>query len=177
MVDGEDPWENQRIMERTCLIRESGDLLTDERLRTNLDFLSAFRPSFDMDFAEQLMDAFELAPKRRLDRLSRGQQSSFAVVVGLATRAPLTMFDEVHLGMDAVARYTFYELMLEDYAANPRTIVLSSHLINEIEKQLEHLVVLEKGQVALTGDADEARSQHPGGLQELIVELGRKSRG
>lgn len=175
-IDGENPWENQRLTEGICLIQEAGHLMASERLSQNLDVVASLRPHWSDDLAGRLMDAYELKPRKTLESLSRGQRSAFAVVVGLASRAPLTMLDEVHLGMDAPSRYTFYDTLLEDYAAHPRSIIISSHLIGEIERFLEHVVILERGRPVITGDADELRSQHPGGLQEVVVDLARQGK-
>lgn len=159
LVDGEDPWENPRIMGGTCLVRESGDVVADEAIKENLSFLADRRPTFDRAAAEALLDRFELSPDKRPDRLSRGQRSAFGVVVGIATRAPLTLLDEVHLGMDAPARYAFYDALLADWIEHPRTIVLSSHLIGEVERLLEDVVVIDKGRVLAADDASTLREQ------------------
>lgn len=159
LVDGEDPWENERVTEQVCLIRESGDVASDLRLDETLRMVADARPAFDRDLAGALMDTFELDPRKRPSGLSRGKKSAFGVVVGLATRAPLTMLDEVHLGMDAPSRYAFYDALLAEYAEHPRTIVLSSHLIDEIQRLLEHVVILDEGRVLLADDADALRSR------------------
>lgn len=158
LVDGEDPWENERVMAGTCLIRESGDVLPDRPLRETMSFVADRRPHFDRDLAGALLDTFELDPARHPRKLSRGKQSAFGVVLGIACRAPLTLLDEVHLGMDAPSRYAFYDALLADWVEHPRTIVLSSHLIGEIERLLEDVVVLDRGTVLTVADADTLRS-------------------
>ena len=158
-VDGRDPFENEAVMENVCLIRESGDVLTDERISTNLDFLEGARPFFDRGYAERLMEDYRLDAKKKPQALSRGQASAFGAIVGLAARAPLTMFDEVHLGMDAPSRERFYSELLEDFAAHPRTIVLSSHLISEVEHLFETVTILDEGRLLLSSEADDLRSR------------------
>lgn len=159
LVDGQDPFENEPLMERICLVRESGDLMPDERITTNLAYVASARPTWDDDVAGRLLDAFEIRPRTRPRQLSRGARSALGAVVGISSRAPLTMLDEVYLGMDAPTRYRFYDLLLEDYVEHPRTIVLSSHLISEIERFLEHVVILHEGRELLTGSADELRAR------------------
>jgi ABC-2 type transport system ATP-binding protein len=158
LVDGEDPWENERVLAGTCLVRESGDVAADQKLKQTLDFLADRRPLFSRELADTLMDRFELDPLTRPDRLSRGKRSAFGVVVGLASRTPLTLLDEVHLGMDAPSRYAFYDALLADWVEHPRTIVLSSHLIGEIERLLEDVVMLDRGTVLTVSDAETLRS-------------------
>lgn len=157
LIDGEDPFENEPLMERIALVRESGDVIPDEKLGTNLDFLQMSRPSFDRPYAERLLEEFELDLSSKPQKLSRGKQSAFGAVVGLASRAALTLFDEVHLGMDAPSRQRFYDLLLEDYSAHPRTIVLSSHLIAEVETLLETVSIVHRGRLLLSAPAEDLR--------------------
>ncbi len=83
-------------------------------------------------------------------------RSAVGIVIGLAARAELTLFDEPY-GLDAVARQLFYDRLLAEFAEHPRTIVLSTHLINEVADLLEHVVMLDHGQVVLDAPADEVR--------------------
>jgi ABC-2 type transport system ATP-binding protein len=159
LVDGEDPFENARVMAGTCLIRESGDVVGSDRLGRVLDFAAALRPDWDGDFADRLCTRFGLPLDKKADALSRGQRSALGVVLGLASRAPLTMLDEVYLGMDAPTRYAFYDELLADYVEHPRTIVLSSHLIDEIERLFEGVLVLHEGRVLVDDDADGIRGR------------------
>jgi ABC-2 type transport system ATP-binding protein len=85
--------------------------------------------------------------------------SSVGIVIGLASRAPLTIFDEPYLGLDAVARSLFYDRLLADYAEFPRTVILSTHLIDEVSRLLEHVIVIDNGRIILNEDADELRGR------------------
>ena len=162
LVGGQEPFENESLMEQICLIRESGDVLGDESLAVNLRYAADSRPNWDSDLAARALETFQLDPKRVVQKLSRGQRSAFGATLGLAARAPVTMLDEVYLGLDAPSRYAFYDLLLEDYLAHPRTLVLSSHLIVEIERLLEHVVILDHGRVLVAEEAESLRGQ---GLQ------------
>ncbi|WP_028045376.1 ATP-binding cassette domain-containing protein [Cellulomonas sp. URHE0023] len=158
LVDGEEPWENPRVMSGTGLVRESGDVIAERRISETLRMVADRRPAYDPTLAEKLLDMFELDPTTRPYKLSRGKKSAFGVVVGIASRTPLTLLDEVHLGMDAPSRYAFYDVLLQDWLDHPRTIVLSSHLINEIERLLERVLVLDRGSVLVQSDADSLRA-------------------
>ena len=92
-----------------------------------------------------------------MKKLSRGQLSAVGVIVGLASRAPLTFFDEPYLGLDAVARQLFYDRLLADYSEHPRTVILSTHLIDEVSNLLEHVIVIDDGRIIIDQDADELR--------------------
>jgi ABC-2 type transport system ATP-binding protein len=159
LVDGADPFENPRLMAGTCFIRESGDVIGSDRVGGVLDFAAALRPNWDDEFARRLVARFDLPLDKKADALSRGQRSALGVVLGLAARSPLTMLDEVYLGMDAPTRYAFYDELLADYVQHPRTIVLSSHLIDEIERLFEGVLVLHEGRVLIDDDVEAIRGR------------------
>jgi ABC-2 type transport system ATP-binding protein len=155
----EDPWENPWITSGTQLIRESGDLMTDEKVTTSLRYYADMRPAWDAETAERLLDLFEVDVRKKPSALSRGKRSAVGATIGLASRAPLTIFDEVYLGMDAPTRYAFYDELLADYAEHPRTILLSSHLVEEVERLFEDVVVIDRGRVLLAEPADQMRAR------------------
>ncbi len=157
-IAGADPYENARVTAGICLIREGGDF-AQLSVREVLDLAATVRETWSAELASQLLDTFELPLKRGVDKLSRGQRSALGAVVGLASRAPLTLFDEIYLGMDAPSRYAFYDALLADYTEHPRTIVISSHLIEEVERLFEHVLVLHHGRLLLQGSAEELRSR------------------
>ena len=155
----EDPWENPWVTSSTQLVRESGDLMNDERVEATLRHLAAMRPDWDAELAGRLLDLFEIDARRKPTALSRGKRSALGATIGLASRAPLTVLDEVYLGMDAPTRYAFYEEIVADYAAHPRTILLSSHLVEEVERLFEDVLVLHRGRVLLAEPADVMRER------------------
>ncbi|WP_082369346.1 ABC transporter ATP-binding protein [Arthrobacter sp. ERGS1:01] len=156
-VFGEDPYENEKVLRRICFIRESQKYPDDFHARHAFKAAALFYANWDNDLALQLVKDFELPLNRRIKKLSRGQLSAVGVIIGLASRAELTFFDEPYLGLDAVARQLFYDRLLADYAEFPRTIVLSSHLIDEVANLLEHVVIIDKGRIILDDDADHIR--------------------
>jgi ABC-2 type transport system ATP-binding protein len=151
----EDPWENAWVTSNVQLVRESGDLQDDEKLSETLKYYADLRPCWDHELAERLLDLFEISPRKKPAALSRGKKSAVGATIGLAARAPLTIFDEVYLGMDAPTRYAFYDEILADYAEHPRTILLSSHLVEEVERLFEDVIVLDRGTVLLAETAEE----------------------
>ena len=156
-VFGHSPVENAGVLERTAFIKESQRYPDDFRVKHVLRSAPWFFSEWDAGFAEQLVEDFRLPVDRRIKKLSRGQLSAIGVIVGLASRAPLTLFDEPYLGLDAVARQLFYDRLLADYAEHPRTIVLSTHLIDEVSNLLEHVLVIDEGRIVIDSDADTLR--------------------
>jgi ABC-2 type transport system ATP-binding protein len=154
---GASPVENRAALERVCFVKESQAY--PEEFKPKHVFQSApwFFPDWDAAFAARLISEFRVPVNRRIKKLSRGQLSAVGIVVGLASRAPLTFFDEPYLGLDAVARQLFYDRLLEDYAEHPRTVVLSTHLIDEVSDLLEHVIVVDEGHLIMDAEADDLR--------------------
>jgi ABC-2 type transport system ATP-binding protein len=158
-VDGVDPFENAAIMANTAFIRDTLDLGGGDRIEWALCVAGRLRPTWDAAYAARLLEVFGLDPRKRVQSLSRGQRSSLGVVLGLAARAELTLLDEVTLGMDAAARASFYRELLADYLERPRTIILSTHLIEEVAGLFERIVIKDRGRLLLHEDADELKGR------------------
>ncbi len=158
-VDGEDPYENESVVGRISLIRESGDLEEDMSVEDLMWCSSRLRAGWDDDYARHLVDRFELDPTTKIKALSLGQRSALGSTVGLASRAPLTMFDESYLGMDAISRGVFYDELLGDYLRTQRTFIVSTHLIGEIAPLLEQVVVIDHGRLTLSEDTESLRGR------------------
>jgi ABC-2 type transport system ATP-binding protein len=156
-VFGQSPVENAAVLSRTCFIKESQTYPEDFKPKHVFASAPWFYPNWDAELAERLIADFRLPVNRRIKKLSRGQLSAVGVIVGLASRAPLTFFDEPYLGLDAVARQIFYDRLLEDFAQHPRTVVLSTHLIDEVSALLEHVIVIDEGRIIIDQEADELR--------------------
>jgi len=156
-VFGREPAEHADVLRRMCFIAESQRYPDSFKAAHVFKAAPWFFENWDAAFAEQLIADFRLPLNRYIKKLSRGQLSAVGVIVGLASRAPLTFFDEPYLGLDAVARHIFYDRLLEDYAEHPRTIVLSTHLIDEVANLLEHVILIDQGRILFDRDADELR--------------------
>lgn len=157
-VFGEDPYENDAALRRVCFIKESQQYPKSLRVKDVFDLSASFFPNWDRAYADSLARDFELPADRRIAKLSRGMLSAVGIIVGLASRAPVTIFDEPYLGLDAVARGLFYDRLLEDFAERPRTVVLSTHLIDEVSRMLEHVLLIDRGRLVLDEDAEALRS-------------------
>jgi ABC-2 type transport system ATP-binding protein len=156
-VFGAAPVENAAVLSRTCFIKESQKYPDDFKVKHVLKSARWFFEGWDEDFAQQLVGEFRLPLERRVKKVSRGQLSAIGVIVGLASRAPLTFFDEPYLGLDAVARQLFYDRLLADFAEHPRTVILSTHLIDEVSDLLEHVLVIDDGRLLVDSDTEELR--------------------
>ncbi|MFN3866206.1 MAG: ABC transporter ATP-binding protein [Demequina sp.] len=157
-IFGESPVENAHALRRVCFIKESQVYPDDFKGKHVLRSAPWFFDRWDAEFAQRMVRAFDAPLDRPMKKMSRGQRSAIGVIVGLASRAELTFLDEPYAGLDAVARQRFYDLLLEDYTAHPRTVVLSTHLINEAANLLERVVVIDHGRIVIDANADELRA-------------------
>ena len=158
-VFGEQPYENETVLSEVCFVKESQKYPDTYRVRHALEAARMVFPRWDEQFARSLLDDFQLPPNRRIQKLSRGMLSALGVIIGLASRARLTFFDEPYLGLDAVARQLFYDRLLADYAEHNRTIVLSTHLIDEVSDLIERVLLIDRGRLILDEDAESLRGQ------------------
>ena len=155
-VFGVGPAENDQILRRMVLVRED-QAYPDIKVRHAIRAASWCYPSWSAELADRLLADFALPQDRPVKKLSRGMRSALGIVIGLAARAEVTLFDEPYAGLDAVARQLFYDWLLADYAEHPRTVLLSTHLIDEAAALLERVLVIDQGRVALDAAADELR--------------------
>ena len=155
-VAGASPVENEAVLRRMVFLRED-QVYPDVPARYMLRAAAHLYPNWDAGLAEALVADFGLPLGRRIRKLSRGQRSAVGIVIALAARADVTLLDEPYAGLDAVARQVFYDRLLADFAEYPRTVVLSTHLIDEVANLLERVVVLDRGRVMLDASADDLR--------------------
>jgi ABC-2 type transport system ATP-binding protein len=158
LVCGENPLENDAVLGRMNFVKES-QIYPDIKVKRALEAASWFYPNWDAELAGQLMEDFNLPEKRPIKKLSRGMNSAVGIVIGLAARADIALFDEPYLGLDAVARQIFYDRLLADYAEHPRTVLLSTHLIDEVANLLEHVIVIDQGRITVDSPAEDLRGR------------------
>jgi ABC-2 type transport system ATP-binding protein len=160
-VLGANPVENEKVLRRMVFIHED-QTYPDFKVGHALRVASRFYPNWSSELAETLLADFNLPLDRRVKRLSRGMRSALGIVIGLAARAEVTLFDEPYAGLDAVARQVFYDRLLADYAEHPRTVLLSTHLIDEAAGLLERVVAIDRGRIVLDAAADDLRGSATG---------------
>lgn len=125
------------------------------KLSEIMKFSMQFYENWSQETAEDLLGYFKLNKDSRYKSLSKGMKSRFHILLGLSARTKLTLFDELGEGLDVASRKGVYDLILKEYLAFPRTIILSSHLFNEIGNLLEEIIFLDKGEILLHKPVDE----------------------
>ncbi|SDJ44075.1 ATP-binding cassette domain-containing protein [Salimicrobium halophilum] len=155
-IGGADPYENEILMSHISFSYEKDYSEETRSIRAMMKSTKKFRPYFDTTYAEELVERFGLPAKKPMKKLSKGMQSIATVIIGLASRAPITIFDESYSGMDAPAREIFYEEILKDFERHPRTFILSTHLVSEMDHLFEEVIFLHEGKVILRDSTDHA---------------------
>jgi ABC-2 type transport system ATP-binding protein len=157
-VFGRHPYEDDDVLSRICLVKESQKYPDAFTVRQVVHAAQCMFAEWDDEFAKSLLAEFALPQKRKVKHLSRGMLSALGITVGLASRAPLTCFDEPYLGLDAVARHLFYDRLLADFGEHPRTIILSTHLIDEISQLIERVLLIDHGVLIADEETESLRA-------------------
>ncbi|WP_040983273.1 ATP-binding cassette domain-containing protein [Oceanobacillus jeddahense] len=160
-VEGEDPFENPRIMQDTIFIFDQHKDLeySYDKVGETLKEMAYFRPNYNESYALYLAEKFKLPLNKKVNQLSKGKKSAFQAIIGLATRAPLTIFDEAYLGMDAPTREFFYNEILNDQEHHPRTIIFSTHLVSETDYLFDEVLMIHHGKVLLQDTSEQVISK------------------
>jgi ABC-2 type transport system ATP-binding protein len=154
LIGGEEPFENRKVMPHVGFVYETDYSDEDEALKDYFDFAERYRPFFDRVYAEQLAERFKVPLDKSLASLSSGKQSALNAILGLASRTPVTILDEVYLAMDAPTRDLFYQEVIEEQARHPRTMILSTHLVSEMEYLFDHVLLLQEGRLMVDEEYD-----------------------
>ena len=136
-----------------------------------LRFLSAFYPGWDMDKAEELVRFMNLPGDRKVGALSKGQRARLKVVPAFSWPSALVLMDEPLGGIDPPSRRKILNAMFREFRFGEQTIVVSTHLVSEIEEFVEDVVYVRDGEIVLSGNADRMREERGKSLSELFEEV------
>ncbi|WP_462419685.1 ATP-binding cassette domain-containing protein [Salinicoccus sp. Marseille-QA3877] len=154
-VDGQDPYENAEIMPLVDFLHQEDYSEESESVDDYLKMAKTYKPSFDMDYALELLEEYSINLKKKMMELSQGQQAAVDAAMGLATMSPVVLFDEVTNGMDAPSREKFYRQVLNTKNRENRVIVLSTHIVSEMDYLFDEVVVIHHGKVLIDEPVDE----------------------
>ena len=116
-------------------------------VRKLLKIASEVNPSYDYDFASEMMERFELDGKKKFNHLSLGMKTMVSTIICLASSKEVILLDEPVLGFDAIMRVEFYDMLTESFKEHPRIIIVSTHIIEEIAKTIDKLIIIDKGSI------------------------------
>lgn len=146
-IDGEDCRENDNALSKIYFMTEKNLYPESMKIKDAFKWSKEFYANFDIEYAKMLADKFSLNINKRTKELSTGYSSIFKLIIALSCNAPIILLDEPVLGLDANHRDLFYKELIENYSNNPRTIVVSTHLIEEVAEIIEHVVIIRDGEV------------------------------
>ena len=159
-VLGDRPGSGPEALARVGFLAQESPLYSRLRIDDHLRAGAWLNPRWDADFANARIAELGLDPRQRAGTLSGGQRSQLALTMAVAKRPDLLLLDEPVAALDPLARREFLQTLMEVVAAQSVSIVLSSHLISDLERVCDYLVVLVGGRVALSGDVDEILATH-----------------
>lgn len=154
LIDGLPARENMDVHEKIFCMSEMDLYDTSLKIRDHFKWINRFYDSFDLEKAFRIAEQFHLDTGKKFKALSKGYQSIFKLTVALALKVPYVIFDEPVLGLDANHRELFYDLLLSDYESGERTIIIATHLIEEVANLIEEVVLIDQGKVLLQESVD-----------------------
>lgn len=148
MIDGELAKENTNIHDLLyCMTEEN--LYPNLKVKDILKWTNEFYQYFNLEKAHQYASDFKLDTNKKLNSLSTGYKSICKLVIALSFDIPYLIFDEPVLGLDANHRELFYKLLLKTYEEHEKTIIIATHLIEEVANLVEDIIIIDKGKVLL----------------------------
>lgn len=158
LLDGKPMRDNDSALGQIYMMSEKNYYPESMKVKDAIYWGSKFYPNFDTQKADRLAELFALPVKKKIDSLSTGYTSIFKIVMALSSGAPVLLFDEPVLGLDAGHRDVFYKLLIEHYSENPCTIVISTHLISEAANLIEHCWIIKDGRIIKDAPCEELQS-------------------
>ena len=160
-VFGLDPVQNPvGTLGRIGYLSEDRDLPNWMRVGELMRYTQAFFPNWDEAYAEELREAFDLDGNARVKNLSRGQRARAGLLVALAHRPELLVLDEPSSGLDPVVRRDILGAIIRTIADEGRTVLFSSHLLDEVERVADRVAIIHQGRIMLTAPMDEIKESH-----------------
>jgi ABC-2 type transport system ATP-binding protein len=148
------------VLGRIGCLSEDRDLPDWMRVDELLRYMQAFYPTWDESFAAELCRQFELQPLQRVSTLSRGQRARAGLVTALAHRPDLLVLDEPSSGLDPVVRQDILAAIVRTVAEEGRTVLFSSHLLDEVERVADRVALVHDGRIVMSDALDQIKVSH-----------------
>jgi ABC-2 type transport system ATP-binding protein len=157
-VFGLDPVRHPvEVLSRVGYLSEERDLPEWMRLDELMRYTQAYHPTWDTSYARELLATFGLDPSKKVRELSKGMRAQAGLLVAVAHRPELLILDEPSSGLDAVVRRDILDAIVRTVADDGRTVIFSSHLLDEVERMSDHVTMMHGGRVTLSGPLDDVR--------------------
>jgi ABC-2 type transport system ATP-binding protein len=145
------------VLSRVGYLSEEHDLPEWMRVDELMSYTQAYHPNWDAKYARELLDTFALDPTKKIKELSKGMRAQAGLIAAVAHRPELLILDEPSSGLDAVVRRDILDAIVRAVADDGRTVIFSSHLLDEVERMSDHVTLLQQGRVAVSGELDDVR--------------------
>jgi ABC-2 type transport system ATP-binding protein len=160
-VLGRDPWtERERLMRDVCFIADVAVLPRWARVSQMLDYVAGVHPRFDRSKAEGFLAKTDIPRGSKVRELSKGMVAQLHLALVMAIDARLLVLDEPTLGLDILYRKQFYDSLLNDYFDGNRTILVTTHQVDEIQNVLTDLMFIDRGRIVFSCTMDEFESRY-----------------
>ena len=158
LIFGDGACENDSAQAKIFCMAEQGAYPYDIKVKSVFKWLKRFYPSMDIEYAFRLAEKFNLDTNKVMKNLSTGYDTICRLIPVLASDSPIAIFDEPVLGLDAHHRELFYKELIQNFGAKPRTIIVSTHLIDEVADVLEDIIIIRQGEIILSQSVEELLS-------------------
>jgi ABC-2 type transport system ATP-binding protein len=148
------------VLGRIGYLSEERDLPEWMTINELMRYTSAFFPRWDQAYADDLLDTFALDPGKKIKELSKGMRAQAGLVVAVAHRPDLLILDEPSSGLDAVVRADILQAIVRTISDEGKTVVFSSHLLEEVERLSDHVTMIHQGRVVLNGTLESVKELH-----------------
>lgn len=145
-IDGETCVENMNMQEKLFCMSEA-NYYANEKIKNIFKWTNTFYSCFDLEKAMRLAVDFGLNVNKKVNELSTGYKSIYKMIIALSLNVPYVIYDEPVLGLDANHREKFYKYLLTDFSENQKTMIIATHLIEEVSHVIEEVVIIDKGHV------------------------------
>lgn len=145
------------VLSRVGYLSEEHDLPEWMRIDELMSYTQAYHPSWDAKYARELLDTFALDPAKKIKELSKGMRAQAGLIAAVAHRPELLILDEPSSGLDAMVRRDILDAIVRAVADDGRTVIFSSHLLDEVERMSDHVTLLQQGRVMVSGELDDVR--------------------
>ena len=154
-IDGENVIENDNALEKIYLMVEKDLYPENMKIKDIFKWTAEFYKNFDMDYALELSKKFGININKKFKELSTGYTSICKIIITLASNAEILLFDEPILGLDAGHRDLFYKELMANYIEKPKTIILSTHIIEEVADILENVIIMKDNKIIKNIEVEE----------------------
>ena len=145
------------VLGRVGYLSEERELPEWMRVDELMAYTQAFHPTWDETYARQMLESFALDPSKKIRELSKGMRAQAGLIAAVAHRPELLILDEPSSGLDVAVRRDILDAIVRTVADDGRTVIFSSHLLDEVERMSDHVTMMDHGRVTLSGALDDVR--------------------